>query len=125
MKDRCLNVKSKYKSRYGERGISICKEWIDDFAIFRDWAMQNGYSEKLQIDRENNNGNYCPENCRWVTAAINSRNKINSKLTEKDVCEIKKTLKHTEPSVKNLSEKYCVSTATIKDIKNGSTWRDV
>lgn len=73
MKERCSNPKRPYYERYGGRGISVCKEW-EKFEPFRDWAQKNGYSPKLQIDRIDNDGNYSPENCRWVTQSENKRN---------------------------------------------------
>lgn len=72
MKDRCTNTNSKYWKRYGGRGISICQAWLDDFATFRDWAMANGYAPGLTIDRIDNDGGYCPENCQWLTLLENA-----------------------------------------------------
>lgn len=74
MKNRTLNPKYKYYLDYGGRGITICEEWKNDFMSFYDWAMSNGYSDELSIDRINNEGNYCPENCRWTTPTIQMRN---------------------------------------------------
>ena len=65
---------------YGGRGISVCEEWKNDYITFRNWALENGYKEELQIDRINNNGNYEPNNCRWVTSKINGNNKRNNRL---------------------------------------------
>lgn len=78
MKSRCAYKKSKQYKNYGGRGISVCKEWAEDFKVFYDWAMNNGYRKGLEIDREDNNGNYCPENCRFVTPEINANNKRNN-----------------------------------------------
>jgi len=74
IKSRVLNLKSKKYNDYGGRGITICDEWKDDFMSFYTWAMSNGYSDELSIDRIDNDGNYCPENCRWTTRVIQTRN---------------------------------------------------
>ena len=74
LKDRVLNPKHKAYQDYGGRGISVCGEWKDDFMSFYNWAMENGYSDELSIDRIDNDGDYCPENCRWTTKTIQSRN---------------------------------------------------
>jgi hypothetical protein len=59
---------------YGARGISVCKEWLDS-CVFFEWAKSHGYNDNLQIDRIDGNGNYCPENCRFVTARENNMNR--------------------------------------------------
>lgn len=74
MKSRCYNKNNKRYARYGGRGISVCEEWIDNFESFRDWAITNGYDENLTIDRIDNDGNYCPENCRWSTVKSQMQN---------------------------------------------------
>ena len=74
---RCEDKKRiKYPS-YGGRGIKICEAWHDPNA-FMDWAEANGYKDGLQIDRIDNNGDYSPDNCRWVTPKQNSRNRRNT-----------------------------------------------
>ena len=74
---RCEDPKREKYKDYGKRGISVCKEWHDP-NTFMDWAFENGYSDGLQLDRVNNDGNYCPDNCRWVTPKNNSRNRRNT-----------------------------------------------
>jgi hypothetical protein len=71
MKQRCNNQNHKAYYRYGGRGIVICQDWYD-FQNFHDWAMSHGYQEGLSIDRIDNNGNYCPSNCQWITRSANT-----------------------------------------------------
>jgi hypothetical protein len=74
MKERCYNSKRKEYPNYGGRGISVCSEWFD-FRNFMEWSLSNGYSDDLTIDRIDNDGNYCPENCRWVSMKQQGQNK--------------------------------------------------
>jgi hypothetical protein len=74
IKQRCQNPKATDWEWYGARGITVCEEW-QSYEPFRDWSLANGYADDLQLDREDNDGPYSPENCRWVTITQNNRNK--------------------------------------------------
>jgi hypothetical protein len=82
---RCYNVADKRYHRYGGRGITVCAEWKDDPVAFIKWAETHGYAEDLQIDRADNNVGYSPENCRFVTAEVNARNRAQCVTTDTTV----------------------------------------
>lgn len=90
MKDRCYNPNNNRYHRYGGRGITVCDEWLNDYNAFKKWAFENGFVEnssrkECSLDRIDSNGNYCPENCRWVNSFIQSNNKVDTiYLTYKD-----------------------------------------
>lgn len=75
MIQRCNNPKAPNYHNYGGRGITVCKEWENDYFAFRNWALENGYEETLTLDRIDNDGNYEPSNCRWVSMKVQSNNK--------------------------------------------------
>lgn len=74
MRQRCEYPKHKSYVDYGGRGIRVCTEWDESFASFREWAINNGYTDELTIDRKNVNGDYNPNNCRWITREEQNRN---------------------------------------------------
>lgn len=85
MKQRCYNPNNPEYKNYGGRGIVICPEWNCSGGVYNfvDWSLNNGYEENLTIDRIDNNGNYEPANCQWVTNSYNSA-KGNIKIVDYD-----------------------------------------
>jgi len=77
IKRRCLNESATNYKDYGGRGITVCKEWENSLSTFIDWCINNGWEEGLEIDRMNNNGNYEPDNCRFLS---HQDNMINQRL---------------------------------------------
>lgn len=73
---RCFSTQDRHKHIYSN--ITVAKEW-QDWNIYKDWALRNGYKAGLSIDRIDNSKGYSPENCRWVTLAENNRNRKNTK----------------------------------------------
>lgn len=88
MKYRCYNTTCRAYKNYGGRGIIVCDEWKNDFNNFYNWAMANGYKDDLTIDRIDNDGNYEPNNCRWITKSENTSiaNHERPKYSKKVIC---------------------------------------
>ena len=89
MRSRCRGDEEHTKKYYSSRGITVCPAW-DDYSTFKEWALSNGYSPDLTIDRINNDLGYSPENCRWVTMFEQASNKRNNRWIE--ACGMRKTL---------------------------------
>lgn len=84
MKCRCYNSNNKDYRFYGKKGISICREWLNDPNIFQEWALDNGYQENLSIDRIDETKGYSPGNCRWITVNNNAKYKSTTNIIEVD-----------------------------------------
>lgn len=111
MKQRCYNPKEKKYSNYGGRGIRVCEEWKKNFKSFYDWSINNGYSDKLTIDRIDSNGDYCPENCQWISLSDNSKKTRSVKIDIKTAIEIR--------SKKGIMQKEL---AKMYNVSNGCIW---
>lgn len=84
MKKRCYGAYYAEYYRYGGRGIKVCDEWRNSFETFRDWALSHGYADNLTIDRINLDGDYEPDNCRWITKQEQAYNRSDSVFVEYD-----------------------------------------
>lgn len=80
MKQRCYNPNVFAYKNYGGRGIVMCSEWRESYYAFEAWAFSNGWRKDLEIDRTDNDGNYEPSNCRFVTTSRNQRNRRSSRM---------------------------------------------
>lgn len=96
MKKRCYNEGNSRYANYGGRGIKVCDEWKNDFTAFYQWAINNGYTETMTLDRINVDGDYEPNNCRWADVKTQCNNRTsnikitigNSTRTLTEWCEI-------------------------------------
>lgn len=103
IKTRCFNSKVKEYPRYGGRGITLCSEWLD-FSNFHTWAIINEYNENLSIDRKDNNGNYEPGNCFWVTRLEQNNNRRSN---------IYHTINGVTKTQSQWAKEYCISQQTL------------
>lgn len=123
MKDRCFNENVSQFSDYGGRGISVCNEWKNDFQAFYDWAIGNGYKDGLTIERKDVNGDYCPENCCWITREEQSKNRRNSHFITyrgetKTLSEWSRELHIDRECVRNQEKKLGSGEEAIKAVLN-------
>ena len=135
MKGRCYSKKFKGYNSYGGRGIKVCNEWLNDFMAFHDWAYANGYKEevlpngrnKWTLDRINVNGDYCPENCRWITVQEQAFNRRENRLITyngktQTITEWSKELKiHRNTLYNRINSNYSIEKAFTTPVKEKKT----
>ena len=132
MKGRCHSPSHGNYPHYGGRGITVCQEWRDSFRAFKQWALQNQYRDGLQLDRIDNDQGYSPENCRFVTASENQRNKRlrdqplrnYTRVTPEDVRAIRQLIEEGV-SQREIGHRFGICHATVWAIKTRRTWSDV
>lgn len=125
MKQRVFNPKNKDYLNYGGRGIAVCPEWTESYIKFRDWSLNNGYTDNLEIDRINNDGNYEPSNCRFVTHKENMKNTRQCKINIQKANEIRELYKTDKYTQKELGEMYDLKQNYISKIINNKTWENL
>lgn len=123
MRRRCLDTSHVSFHNYGGRGVSVCPEW-SDVRNFIAWAESAGWSSGLEIDRIDVNGNYCPENCRFVTHRENMQNKRSTKLDPSKVLEIRSLVKDGKTKAE-VARRFGVSSSTAHYVSTGVTWMNV
>jgi len=115
MKDRTTREGAKFYHRYGGRGIKVCDEWKDSFESFMKWSIENGYKDGLSIDRIDNDGDYEPSNCQWITVSENSEK--NRKLTEDIYWKMQKEIDNGK-TIQSICKKYEFGEATFYRARN-------
>lgn len=118
---RCTDPKNKEYHMYGGRGITVCDLWMQSADLFIKWALLEGWKRGLQIDRIDNDGNYTPENCRFVTRKDNCRNRRNNKLDVQKVAEIRHMLNEGFTG-RAIARKFSVDSSLIYRIKQNKQW---
>jgi hypothetical protein len=128
MVSRCYNKNDKDYFNYGERGIKVCAEWLQNRNRFCEWSLANCFenNKKLSIDRIDSDKGYNPDNCRWVGAKEQGRNTRRVKMTIENAREIRKKYSQSPCHIEilNLAEDYGVSDATIYLIIQNKTWKE-
>lgn len=118
IKSRCYNKNNEKYPDYGAKNIVMCELWKNNFKIFFDWSIKNGWEKGLEIDRfPNKKGNYCPENCRYTTSKKNQNNRTNNRII---------IIEGVEMTTKEASEKFGISYQTfLRRLNNGLNVNEV
>lgn len=121
IKNRCLNPNDPTYKYYGKRKIKLCREWLN-YTPFRDWALANGYTDKLTIDRIDNDGNYESKNCHFIPRAENARKTRRTKLSFAKARQIRIQYATGQYSHRLLGRMYGVSKVNISNIIHNKVW---
>ena len=135
MKCRCRDKNHPTYKWYGARGITICDEWLNSYTAFKNWSLLNGYTDCLELDRVDVNGNYSPSNCRWITHHDQTMNRrdtlyINSqdgRMTFRDFCKSHRINMHTATQwrQKGILEEKIYNTVGFPVIVEGGKTKEV
>ena len=120
---RCYDPNDDSFSSYGARGISVCEEWLMEREDFIIWALDHGWEPGLDLHRIDNDDDYCPVNCIFLTNKEHVRISSNTILTKDQVAYIKYAIMFIP--IKELAKQFGVNRSTITDIEAGRSWLDV
>lgn len=113
MLNRCYRTKDQSYKDYGARGIKVCNKWRNSVKEFYEWCMRNGWIKGIDLDRRNNNGNYCPSNCRFVTRKVSMNN---TRLS------LNVTIKGKKYTMDQLEKKYGIPASRIAHRIKYNNW---
>ena len=123
MHQRCENPNHNRYYRYGARGISVCARWSDFKAFIGDMGLRP--SKKHTLDRVDNDKGYCPENCRWVSYAVNTQNSTVAKLNASSIRTIRWYRDFVGMTLQEIADEFDVTKSSIWGIMHGKTWRNM
>ena len=118
---RCSIPTTNRYERYGGRGITVCQEW-ENISPFVCWAENNGWRPGLQLNRINNDGNYSPSNCNFVSVKENTRNRISTKLTQEIVDQIRQSVSSGEYKQIEMARMFNISPVTVHQVIYRERW---
>jgi hypothetical protein len=124
IKNRCSNPNNRSYKDYGAKGIKVCAEWHCDYQKFKEWALNNGYREGLDLCRKDVTRNYVPKNCYFATAAQSAQHKTSTKMTWGNVRNMRQLYQDESMSQDQLAKKYKISSATVSRIVNYKLWAE-
>lgn len=118
---RCYDENCDAFKNYGGRGIEICNDWKQNYKSFKKWALKNGAKKELEIERVDNDKDYEPTNCKFVTSQENAQNRRSTKLSFDIIAEIKQ-LVNDGYSIRSVARLYGVAHSTISRALKKETW---
>lgn len=125
IKRRCYNTKEENYPRYGGCGIRMCEDWRNNFTSFRTWAEENNYIKGHHIDRIDNDKNYCPENCRFVTLEESARNKSNIVLSMEKARQIRKLYATGSYKYSEIGKLFKIDPSLVRQTVLGYIWKEL
>lgn len=120
-KTRCNNPNYHASDAYSGRGITMCEEWSDNFKSFYDWAMDNGWSLGLTLERKDVNGNYEPDNCEFATRVQQSRNRRCNVVKDLDMA---REIRESRDTPSEIAKRFGISVSNVHKVRSGTTWKE-
>ena len=125
IKRRCYNNHEEKYYRYGERGIKVCDDWRNSFKSFKVWADENNYIKGYHIDRKDNDGDYCPENCRFLSPEESARNKSNLVLNIAKARKIRKVYSSDAYNYADIGRIFKIDPSLVRQTVLGYIWKEI